>query len=495
MTATYRSDRFPDVCTTRRRLLTAAAVSVAVPSLKAAPVGSLRDDEAADLVIIGSGGAGLSAALAARERISGPIVILEKLGVTGGNTRYSCGYFNAVDPLRQKPQGIEDSVEKHIEHTLLSGLGHSRPELVRTLCTNALDTLHWLEGYGVCYEDTCTQIYGGLFPRSHLPLLPNETDSYVDILINACRKGGIEIRVNAHVVELLQAKNGRVTGVVYMDREGRKYRLRARRAVILASGGYAANAELCGLHDPRLERLATTNSSGATGEMILEAQRRGAYLVGCDYIECIPLHVHYARFAILVERCIFVDHQGRRFIREDDRRDTLRDKILAMPEQYGFVIVDNEGFLSNPPSFQRQLQEGLRKQEVFSAQTLEEMAQLLRLPVKNFVETVRRYNTFVRNKFDPDFGRGAESLRYTLEKPPFWACRASMSRHHTMGGVSTDIKARVLDWDERPIPGLYAAGEVTGGLHGANRLGGNAICDAHVFGRIAGYEAAKENPT
>ena len=270
--------------------------------------------------------------------------------------------------------------------------------------------------------------------------------------------------------------------------------MRAKRAVILASGGYAANANLCRLHDPRLEKLATTNTSGATGEMMIAAQRAGAYLVGCDYVECIPLHTHYARFAILVERCIFVDHSGRRFIREDERRDVLRDKILALPEQHGYVIVDNEGFLDNPPSFQRQLHEGLKKQEVYAAQTLEEMAQLLRLPVNNFVETVKRYNTFVREKKDPDYHRQTESLRYTIEKPPFWASRASMSRHHTMGGVSIDTKARVLNWDDQPISHLYAAGEVTGGLHGVNRLGGNAICDVHVFGRIAGYEAAKEKP-
>lgn len=483
-----------DARTTRRKLLGAAALASATPALSATSQASLIGDETVDIVIVGSGGAGISAALAARERITGPIVILEKLAVTGGNTRFSCGYFNAVDPERQKPQGINDAIERHIEHTMLSGRGHAKPELVRELCTRALDTLHWVESYGVHYDKACTQIYGGLFPRSHFPLLPKDTDSYVDILLEACRRRSIDVRTQCAVQSLTQDTDGTVTGVIYVDAQGHHRRMRAKRAVILASGGYAANANLCRLHDPRLEKLATTNTSGATGEMMLAAQRAGAYLVGCDYVECIPLHTHYARFAILVERCIFVDHSGRRFIREDERRDVLRDRILAMPEQHGYVIVDNDGFLDNPPSFQRQLHEGLKKQEVYAAQTLEEMAQLLRLPVNNFVETVKRYNTFVREKKDPDYHRQTESLRYTIEKPPFWASRASMSRHHTMGGVSIDTKARVLDWDDQPIPHLYAAGEVTGGLHGANRLGGNAICDVHVFGRIAGYEAAKEKP-
>lgn len=494
MTLPEASDSTLTPCTTRRRLLTAVALAGTVPTLPAAEPSSDDRDETVDVVIVGSGGAGISAALAARERIDGAIVILEKLAVTGGNTRFSCGYFNAVDPERQAPQGIRDSIERHIAHTLLSGRGHAKPDLVRELCTRALDTLHWVESYGVRYEETCTQIYGGLFPRSHLPLLPKDSDSYVDILLKACRDRNIEIRTDSPVKSLIRDDDGVVTGVVHVDAQGHHRRLRARRGVVLASGGYSANAGLCRLHDPRLEKLATTNSPGATGEMMLEAQRAGAYLVGCDYIECIPLHAHYARFAILVERCIFVDHSGRRFIREDERRDVLRDRILAMPEQYGYVIVDNDGFLDNPPSFQRQLQEGLKKQEVYAASSLEEMAQLLRLPVNNFVETVNRYNAFVRDKHDPDFHRSPESLRYVLEKPPFWASRASMSRHHTMGGVAIDTKAHVLDWDDRPIPHLYAAGEVTGGLHGANRLGGNAICDVHVFGRIAGYEVAKEVP-
>lgn len=227
---------------------------------------------------------------------------------------------------------------------------------------------------------------------------------------------------------------------------------------------------------------------------MLAAREAGAYLTGCDWIECIPLHVHYARFAILVERCIFVDQQGRRFVREDDRRDILRDTILSLPSRFGFVIVDHDGFESNPPSFRCELHEGLERQEVYRAQTLEEMAQLLRLPVNNFVETVNRYNGFVRSGRDEDFGRGVESMIHEIRKPPFWACRASMSRHHTMGGVSIDARARVLDWDSKPVGRLYAAGEVAGGVHGASRLGGNAIADVHVFGRIAGREAASEVP-
>ncbi len=485
-----------DKTLSRRRLIQGAAGAAALSRLSGASADEAPAPafhETADIVIIGSGGAGVSAALSAREHTDGRIVILEKMHFTGGSTRFSCGYFNAADPERQRAQGIDDSIEKHVEHTILSGRGKGDPKLIRELCSRALDTLHWVESFGVQYEPGCTQIYGGLFPRSHLPKLPAHLDSYIDILLDACRTRRIEIRTGSCMQSLIM-KGGEAAGVLYSDENGQQRSIGARRAVVLASGGFSANAALCSLHDPRLADLDTTNAAGSTGEVMLAAQHAGAYLTGCDYIECIPLHVHYARFAIQVEHCIFVDHLGHRFIREDDTRDTLRDKILQIPHRHGYVIVDHRGFLSCPPSFQRQLQEGLKRQEVFSAASLRELGQLLRLPVDNFVHTVERYNGFVRQGRDPDFDRSAESMRYTLESAPFWACKASMSRHHTMGGVMIDPHARVIDWQGEPIGRLYAAGEVTGGIHGASRLGGNAICDIHVFGRIAGEGAAKEEP-
>ncbi len=505
------------------KTLSPLAVLTAAPEAEAGQLGAAKDkskipSETADIVIVGSGGAGLSAALAARDKTNGRIVILEKMTVPGGNTRFSCGFFNAVDPERQERQGIRDSIDGHIADTIRSGRGLADPRLVKVLCERALDTLHWLENLGVCYDQNCTQIYGGLFPRSHMPLLPEGVDSYVDILLKRAAERKIEIWTDKNVKALLtnededtlperegnravvqredasgalRQASKKVTGVLFRDENGNYKRLYARGGVILAAGGYAANAQLCQLHDPRLFELATTNVAGSTGEMMLAAQKVGAYLTGCDYIECIPLHVHYARFAIMVEWAIFVDQKGERFVREDDRRDTVRDKVLALPDRYGYVIVDNEGFLSCPPSFQRQLKMGLKRQEVFSAETLEELAQLLRVPVNNLCQTVRRYNRFVSTGRDTDFNRAPQSLKYPLASPPYWACLAKMSRHHTMGGVSIDEHARVLDWDACIIDGLYAAGEVTSGIHGANRLGGNAICDAHVFGRIAGEEVAR----
>lgn len=155
----------------RRTLLAGAAAAGLTAGMPPVRAAGLRWDGEAEIVIVGSGGAGVSAALAARERTKGRIVILEKLGVTGGSTRFSCGYFNAVDPERQRAQGIEDSLERHIADTNASGRGRGDPELVRILCSEALDALHWVEGYGVKYEPFCSQIYGGLFPRSHLPKL------------------------------------------------------------------------------------------------------------------------------------------------------------------------------------------------------------------------------------------------------------------------------------------------------------------------------------
>ena len=175
----------------RRTLLAGAAAAGLTAGMPPVRAAGLRWDGEAEIVIVGSGGAGVSAALAARECTKGRIVILEKLGVTGGSTRFSCGYFNAVDPERQRAQGIEDSLERHIADTNASGRGRGDPELVRILCSEALDALHWVEGYGVKYEPFCSQIYGGLFPRSHLPKLSDPQASYIDVLLDACRSRGI----------------------------------------------------------------------------------------------------------------------------------------------------------------------------------------------------------------------------------------------------------------------------------------------------------------
>ena len=249
---------------------------------------------------------------------------------------------------------------------------------------------------------------------------------------------------------------------------------------------------MCAAFDPRLKGLPSTNTPGATGEVMLAANEIGAFLSGCDFIECLPLDVRYSRLSLFVERCIFVDKTGRRFIREDAPRDVFRDGILALPQREAFVLLDDDGFRSHPEVFRRDAVEGIKHGEVFSADSLQSLARQLRMPVANLENSVKRFNDFVDDGIDRDFGRSADSLRHHIRRPPFWASKAHLSLHYTMGGVEIDDHARVLDWNGNPIPKLYAAGEVTTGIHGESRLGGNSITEIYVFGRLAGRGASQE---
>ena len=454
-------------------------------------------NETVDVVIVGSGGAGLSAALSAHDHGAGKILVVEKEPVAGGNTRFSGGYFNAVDPERQKSQGIDDDIEKHVRQTIEGGRSRGKPELVRILCEGALPTLHWLEHLGVRWEPTCTLLHGGLFPRGHVPTVETLRTGCIDLLLQHCRDRGIEVRCGTPLLRLIRRNSeklraGPVEGIVVACSDGTgESTIRARKGVILAAGGYAANAAMCAAFDPRLAGLPTTNHPGATGEVMLAAREIGAFLSGCDFIECLPLDARYSRLSLFVERCIFVDRTGRRFIREDAPRDRFRDKILDLPQREAFVILDDDGFRSHPETFRRDAAEGLDKGEVFRADSLQGLARQIRVPAINLEETVERYNRFVETRSDRDFGRAPESLLHPMVKPPFWASKANLSLHYTLGGVEIDERTRVLDWDGRPIPKLFAAGEITTGVHGESRLGGNSVTEIYVFGRLAGRVAAE----
>lgn len=478
---------------TRRNFLKTVAGSAATPLvLPSVALGKEEKwDMEADIVIVGTGAAGISAALSAWEYGAKNILLLEKMPWLGGASRFSGGYYNAVDPQRQNAQGIVDSIELHKKHTSYSARGKANPALIDTLCSNALDTLHWLEGFGARYTDKCAQIYGGFFPRSHVPVIWGPYDSYIDILIEKCVQRNIRIASSLPVKRILRSEN-RVYGVESVNSKGQTISVHARKALILAAGGFASNSRLCCTLNPRLKGLSCTNPPVTTGEVMMAALDIGAYAAGCDYIECVPTPMYFSRLGVFIDRCIFVDHQGKRFVREDDLRDTLRDCVLSLPNKYGYVVVDDDGYQQCPDAFRERVDEKLQTLEVFRAPTVEKLAERLRISPSVFAETIKTFNKYVTQKHDPDFGRDPQTLIYPIAKPPFWASVCRMSIHHTMGGLVINPQAQVLDWEDKVIPGLYAAGEITGGIHGANRLGGNAITDAHVFGRIAGRNAAGE---
>ena len=482
-----RKDTVPGTRWSRRSvLLTGGAVLAAAGAAM-----FLRPDENEyDVVVIGGGAAGLAAAVSAAEE-GASVLLLEKQADVGGNTRISGGFFAAVDPERQNRQGIEDSVEKFYAQMMESGGPRTNPDLARVLVNEAGNALHWLEGYGMRFQDEVIEIYGAHWPRCHIPLMP-AGEGYIYTLSSAASRLGVAVKVRARTERLERTADGAVR--VRVAEPGGVHSYTARRGVVIASGGFGANRAMIARFAPNLADLTNDNTPGSTGEMLLEAERHGAALVNMDSVQCLPGCPPGRKLRIVlhsdVSRFILVNSQGRRFIREDGRRDVLRDAVLALPERYAYSIVDDEGFRSYNIVMRRNAVVGVETGDAWRGDTPEELARAMGLPPEALRKTIDDYNEGVRRKRDA-FGKSSAELLHEIRKPPFWACFAGMTIHYTMGGLATDAKAQVLSESGEPVPGLFAAGEATGGVHGINRMGANGINDAVVFGRIAGRNAAR----
>lgn len=453
-----------------------------------------RWDRTVDVIVIGAGGAGLAAAVTAKEAGVKDVLVLEKMPYPGGNTLRAGGGFNAAVKADYEKAGIKDSPELHASQTLAAGDYRGNPEIVRKLTALAPESVQWLKDHGVKFEDRIYQIYGGLHPRARNPLGPRGS-TYIIALTDVCKREDIPVELDSKVANIVREKPfaGRVLGV-QVEQGGKLVNVRARTGVIVCAGGFAANAKLCGLHDPRLEKLGTTNQPGATGEVLNDLVDLGAQTTCLDYIQCIPGGLpdgrKYPNLFTHVDRFIFTNIEGKRFINEDARRDVLRDAMLAQPEMIAWTIVDADGFElqknSKGPENEAARKEGTLK----IANTIEELAGLMNVKPAVLKETIDAYNKAVDTKKDP-MGRAPSMLVNKIIKAPFYAGQVTMKRHHTMGGVVINTNAEVIDRDGKVIPSLWAAGEITGVVHGTNRVGGNAMADIFTYGRVAGQSAAR----
>uniref|UniRef100_UPI0025B58998 FAD-dependent oxidoreductase n=1 Tax=uncultured Parasutterella sp. TaxID=1263098 RepID=UPI0025B58998 len=457
---------------------------------------AIKWDETYNVVVIGAGGAGLTAAVSAKEAGAKKVVVLEKMMFAGGNTIRAGGGFNAAIKADYEKAGIKDSPKLHAEQTLAAGDGRGDPALVNQLTEKAPESVQWLKDHGVKFQDHIYQIYGGLYKRARNPLGPRG-GAYIKALLEVCKKEDIPIMFNARVVEIIREGNlsGRVLGVK-VELKGKTMYIRATNAVVAAAGGFAASDRLTGISDPRMEKLGTTNHPGATGDVLTNLVDIGAGTRGLDYIQCIPGGVPGEKYPpnlfTHVDRFLFINLNGQRFIKEDARRDVLRDAMLDQPKAIAWTLVDADGFEQQKNSKGPENEAALKAGTLYYADTIEDLAKKTGLPAKELKEAVDTYNKAVDTKKDP-FGRAETVLVNKIIKAPFYAGRVTMKRHHTMGGVIINKDAQVIDRHGNVIPGLYAAGEVTGGIHGTNRVGGNAMADIFTYGRIAGVNAAK-NP-
>ncbi len=491
---------------TRRQLIAGAAVTAGVVgtgmllprSLQAVEVPKKWDREV-DVVIVGTGFAGLSAAIEAHDA-GAKVILIEKSQVTGGNSVIASGAYNAVDPGRQKKQGIEDSIDLHYKQTLEGGDFRGDPEKVRFLVEHAMEGVEWLEKMGVVFEPKVYTVIGALWPRSHDPANKGRGGAIVRGLKNQVDKRQIPVLIPCALTGIVRQKpaEGNVLGIEAEYRKKKMY-IKAKRAVVLATGGFSADVPMRSKYNPQLDTgIPTTNVKTATGEAITYSEDIGADVVGMDYIQLLVACNFYTKqYGSLtnlgIDSAVFVNTAGKRFVAEDARRDVLAAAILKEPQKVLLWVADERCTKRfNPAITQQILKDGL----AFKADTLEELAKILNakfsVPEKTLLETIRSYNEMVKKGKDEAFGKKSANLK-TIEQGPFYASPTQAGVHHTMGGLRTKgTTGQVIDRYGKVIPRLYAAGEVTGGVHGTNRLGGNATADCIVFGRLAGINAAKE---
>jgi len=452
-------------------------------------------EHTADVVVIGAGGAGLAAAVSAHQN-GASVIVIEKMPFVGGNTIICGAAYNAVDPSRQGPQGIEDSVDKHFQQTYEGGDKLGKPEMIRTLVENAYPAIEWLESMDMEFKPEVFTVLGGLWPRAHKPVKPLGT-GFIDTYMNYISKNdNIEIMVDTKGLALTTDGN-RITGVRAEGPAG-PVNLNAGKGVVIATGGFSANVELREKYNamwPSLTNLKTTNHTGATGDGLTIAEEVGANLIGLEQIQLLPMGDPdtgslLGNIEQGVENRIFVNKAGDRFVDEGARRDVMTLALFDQEDSYMYIILDKHSYPTGDTknNFNESIDQLVANGKAFKADTLEELAAQINVNPKNLVKAVAEFNSAVQTDGPDRFGRTLFDEK--IDTPPFYAGPRTPTVHHTMGGIEITPRAEVVDANGKTIPGLYAAGEVTGGIHGANRLGGNALPDITVFGRIAGKSAA-----
>ena len=437
----------------------------------------------ADVVVIGAGGAGLTSAIAAYEK-GAKVILIEKTELLGGNTNYATAGLNAAGTKIQENLGIKDSPELFYEDTMKGGKNKNNKELVRVLVNNSSAIVDWLTERGADLSEL-TSTGGQSVKRTHRPTGGSAVGpNIVAALSKTAESEKIDIRKGTKAIALVKAKN-RIVGVKVREIDGKEYTIKAK-AVIVATGGFGANAKMVEKYNPKLKGFGSTNNPAIVGDGIIMVEKVGGALVDMSEIQTHPTVVHnktnMITEAVRGEGAILVNRDGKRVRDELETRDVVSKAILNQKGKSAFLIFD-EGIRTKLKAADGYVKKGFAVEG-----TLEEIATKIGTDTKTLEATLNKYNEAVRNKVDSEFNK--KTLPKELTGTKYYAIEVSPAVHHTMGGVRINTNAEVLGKNGRPIKGLYAAGEVTGGIHGANRIGGNAVADITIFGKIAGENAA-----
>ena len=491
----------------------------------------------ADVIVIGAGGTGMTAAVEVL-RAGGSVLVVDKMAAVGGNTIAAGSALNAagteiqaagtmaatgvasieeklaLEPKNDDMKRWQESVRKDLDAYIASGANNvfdtvdlhklqtyvdgdyvGKTELIEILCDGAPQAIKFLEELGMQWKPDITTAVGATWSRSHQPanIFGGAGSDFVLPQYEFVKANGGEV-VLEHKVEEIIAENGRVVGVKGMATDGTPFEYHANKSVILATGGFGANVEMRQKYNKYWanldETVPTTNVPSATGDGIALAEGVGASLYGMEWIQMVT--GGNGSISASIANNMYINAEGNRFVAEDERRDVLSGAMLAQTGSFSWLLSDAKtawdiqgGMTYNGQSIQDWVDSG----RLVEANTIEELAEKIGVPADNLQAAIDTFNKAVTGEQADPLGR--KVFQYTFDKAPYYAGTAQAKVHHTMGGVEINANAEVLDTNGNVIPGFFAAGEVTGGIHGANRLGGNAIADIVVFGQIAGQNAVK----
>ena len=448
-------------------------------------VGKLENDY--DVVIIGSGGTGLSAAIQANE-LGMKVAVLEKEEELGGNTNRASSGMNAAETNVQLHHGVIDNVADFYHETYKDGGRLNDKDMLGYFVYHTAPAIDWLADHDIKLDDIT--ITGGMSKkRTHRPASMAPIGGFlVKSLLKVVAQEDIPVFNKTKVTELRRADDGRVNGVK-VDADGITKIINAK-AVILATGGFGASKEYIKRFRPDLESYKTTNQPGATGDGLKLAENVGAELMQMNLVQVHPTvqqdnpHVYLIGEAVRGEGAILVNAEGKRFVNELNTRKIVSNAITALPEHSAYLILD-QGIRDHVKAIEFYDKVGL----VVHGETIEDLAKKINVDPSNRKQTVATWNQAVENHDDAEFGR-TTGMDRGITNPGFFAIHIAPAIHYTMGGIHITPKTQVLDGNGDIIKGLFAAGEVAGGLHGNNRVGGNSIAETIVFGRQAGQQVA-----
>lgn len=469
-----------------------------------------------DVVVVGGGFAGLAAAYQS-ETLGAETLLIDKMPVLGGNSQINGGVYasytsKVADKFYKKLNLQPDTAEKHIEDTIKGGDYMSDVKLVKNFVYGSPYFLNLMIDNGLELRESITRPGGHYGYRTYTTINGIGAD-IVTVQKKILKNTSAKVMLNTKMVQIYRETTGdqRVVGIKIETSEGYK-NVKANKGVIITTGGFSGNVEMRSKHVPALTaELPTTNHVGATGEGIIMAQEVGANTTHMAYIQLYPFanpnsgtidSTAVIPFSGPSSGIIYVDVNGNRYVNEGERRDVCS---RAAQESGGFPtfsifgqeIVEKCGFITDT-----QLAKGIESDRIFKADTLEELVKIINahqykdnkinMSAETLTNTIEIHNGYVEAGNDPDFNKKIDKgVMLKIERGPYYAIPQWPSVHHTMGGLTITEKTEVQDIWGNVIPGLYAAGEAVGGIHGTNRLGSNAIPDAAVHGIIAGQVAAK----